>query len=204
MECLPLVMEPESGFYSDPVVVLDFQSLYPSMMVAYNLFFCTCLGNVVASKTNTLGVSPFSRNQHVLQDLKDQILLTPNGVMSVPSKVQRGILPRLLEDILSTRIMVKQAMEKLSPSQQVLQRIFNARKLAMKLTSNVTYGYTAVGFTGRMPCAELADNIVQHRRCTLEKAISLTVFLFKFLSQSMLAEEQASFFNVGGDSILPT
>ncbi|KAI5411702.1 DNA polymerase zeta [Lathyrus oleraceus] len=108
--------------------------------------------------------------------LKDQILLTPNGVMSVPSKVQRGILPRLLEEILSTRIMVKQAMEKLSPSEQVLQRIFNARQLALKLTSNVTYGYTAAGFTGRMPCAELADSIVQHRRCTLEKAISLTVF----------------------------
>ncbi|XP_047148748.1 DNA polymerase zeta catalytic subunit-like isoform X1 [Vigna umbellata] len=87
MECLPLVMEPESGFYSDPVVVLDFQSLYPSMIIAYNLCFCTCLGKVVGSKANTLGVSPFSPEQHVLQELKDQILLTPNGVMFVPSKV---------------------------------------------------------------------------------------------------------------------
>ena len=34
MECLPLVMEPESRFYSDPVAVLDFQSLYPSMVRA--------------------------------------------------------------------------------------------------------------------------------------------------------------------------
>ena len=25
MECIPLVMEPHSSFYSDPVVVLDFQ-----------------------------------------------------------------------------------------------------------------------------------------------------------------------------------
>jgi DNA polymerase zeta len=25
MECIPLVMEPQSSFYSDPVVVLDFQ-----------------------------------------------------------------------------------------------------------------------------------------------------------------------------------
>nr|XP_012569554.1 DNA polymerase zeta catalytic subunit [Cicer arietinum] len=172
MECLPLVMEPESGFYSDPVVVLDFQSLYPSMIIGYNLCFCTCLGKVAASKTNTLGVSPFSPEQNVLQDLKDQILLTPNGVMFVPSKVQRGVLPRLLEEILSTRIMVKQAMKKLSPSEQVLQRIFNARQLALKLISNVTYGYTAAGFSGRMPCAELADSIVQCGRSTLEKAIS--------------------------------
>lgn len=51
-------------------------------------------------------------------------------------------------------------------------QIFNARQLALKLISNVTYGYTAAGFSGRMPCAELADSIVQCGRCTLEKAIS--------------------------------
>lgn len=44
MECIPLVMEPESKMYSDPVIVLDFQSLYPSQIIAYNLCFCTCLG----------------------------------------------------------------------------------------------------------------------------------------------------------------
>ncbi|KAJ9131444.1 hypothetical protein P3X46_035102 [Hevea brasiliensis] len=173
MECLPLVMEPESGFYGDPVIVLDFQSLYPSMIIAYNLCFCTCLGNVTRSKEITLGVSSFSPDPHVLRDLKDKILLTPNGVMYVPPKVRKGILPRLLEEILSTRIMVKQAMKKLAPTQQVLHRIFNARQLALKLIANVTYGYTAAGFSGRMPCAELADSIVQCGRSTLEKAISL-------------------------------
>lgn len=44
MECLPLVMEPESTMYSDPVIVLDYQSLYPSQIIAYNLCYCTCLG----------------------------------------------------------------------------------------------------------------------------------------------------------------
>ena len=34
MEAMPLVMEPESRFYADPVVVLDFQSLYPSQVPA--------------------------------------------------------------------------------------------------------------------------------------------------------------------------
>ncbi|KAE8658019.1 DNA polymerase zeta catalytic subunit [Hibiscus syriacus] len=172
MECLPLVMEPESGFYADPVVVLDFQSLYPSMIIAYNLCFCTCLGKIANSEVNTLGVNSYAPDPNVLRDLKDQLLLTPNGVMYVPSKVRKGVLPRLLEEILSTRIMVKQAMKNLTPTQQVLQRIFNARQLALKLIANVTYGYTAAGFSGRMPCAELADSIVQCGRSTLEKAIS--------------------------------
>lgn len=39
LECLPLVMEPEAKFYTSPVLVLDFQSLYPSIIIAYNYWF---------------------------------------------------------------------------------------------------------------------------------------------------------------------
>lgn len=38
-------------------------------------------------------------------------------------QVRKGVLPRLLEEILSTRIMVKQAIKKLAPSQQILHRV---------------------------------------------------------------------------------
>ena len=39
------------------------------------------------------------------------------------------------------------------------------------MIANVSYGYTAAGFSGRMPMAELADAIVQTGRATLERAI---------------------------------
>lgn len=38
-------------------------------------------------------------------------------------QIRKGVLPRLLDEILSTRIMVKQAMKKLSPSEKVLHRV---------------------------------------------------------------------------------
>ncbi|KAG1768268.1 hypothetical protein EV702DRAFT_739195 [Suillus placidus] len=40
-ECMPLIMEPLSAFYNGPLVVLDFQSLYPSIMIAYNYCYST-------------------------------------------------------------------------------------------------------------------------------------------------------------------
>ena len=41
------------------------------------------------------------------------------------------------------------------------------------MIANVSYGYTAAGFSGRMPMAELADAIVQSGRQTLINAIDL-------------------------------
>jgi DNA polymerase zeta len=80
-------MEPESAFYSDPVLVLDFQSLYPSMIIAYNLCYSTCLGKVFPSKSSVLGVSSYSADPHTIADLKNQLLLTPNGVLFVQPEV---------------------------------------------------------------------------------------------------------------------
>ena len=44
LEALPCILEPESRFYTSPVAVLDFRSLYPSVIIAYNFCYSTCLG----------------------------------------------------------------------------------------------------------------------------------------------------------------
>ena len=43
-EAIPLVMEPTSRFHASPVAVLDFQSLYPSIMIAYNYWYALRVG----------------------------------------------------------------------------------------------------------------------------------------------------------------
>uniref|UniRef100_A0A7N2L801 DNA-directed DNA polymerase n=1 Tax=Quercus lobata TaxID=97700 RepID=A0A7N2L801_QUELO len=65
----------------------------------------------------------------------------------------------------------KDCESKFQECQDILNSI--AGQLTLKLIANVTYGYTAAGFSGRMPCAELADSIVQCGRSTLEKFVLL-------------------------------
>ena len=73
-ECMPLILEPESGFYSSPVLVFDFQSLYPSVMIAYNLCYSTCLGRLQEFMgTNRLGTSSLAIPKGALALLKDEI-----------------------------------------------------------------------------------------------------------------------------------
>ncbi|TVY19539.1 DNA polymerase zeta catalytic subunit [Lachnellula arida] len=173
LECLPLVMEPQSAFYNSPVLVLDFQSLYPSVMIAYNYCYSTFLGRVVNWRgTNKMGFTEFKRQQRLLELLKDHINIAPNGMMYTKPEIRKSLLAKMLGEILETRVMVKSGM-KVDKDDKALQRLLNNRQLAIKLIANVTYGYTSASFSGRMPCSEIADSIVQTGRETLEKAIAL-------------------------------
>lgn len=173
LECLPLVMEPQSDFYTSPVVVLDFQSLYPSVMIAYNYCYSTFLGRARQWRgRNKMGFMDYERQPRLLELLKDKINIAPNGMVYAKPEVRTSLLARMLTEILETRVMVKTGM-KLDKDDRILQRLLNNRQLALKLIANVTYGYTSASFSGRMPCSEIADSIVQTGRETLEKAIAL-------------------------------
>jgi DNA polymerase elongation subunit (family B) len=187
MEVIPLVMEPRSQFYADPVVILDFQSLYPSMMLAYNLCFSTIMGKVRpgavkssaemgasaglsssqsaadSDTTERLGAISYAettaaRNAtlHTDQDTaaaqaelpsaeNRHAYIAPNGSVFCSKAVRLGILPQMVQEMLNTRVMVKRAMKRHKSGtavggtgRDVLQRVMDARQLAIKLLSNVT------------------------------------------------------------------
>lgn len=170
LECLPLVMEPQSAFYNSPLLVLDFQSLYPSVMIAYNYCYSTFLGRIANWRgANKMGFTEYKRQQGLLALLKDYINIAPNGMMYVKTEIRKSLLAKMLTEILETRVMVKGGMKK-DKDDKVLQQLLNNRQLALKLLANVTYGYTSASFSGRMPCSEIADSIVQTGRETLERA----------------------------------
>ena len=79
----------------------------------------------------------------------------PCGVAFVKQEVRQGILPRMLSEILETRLMVKKAIKDHSKEDRAMQRALDSRQLGLKLIANVTYGYTAANFSGRMPCIEV-------------------------------------------------
>ena len=198
LECLPLVMEPQSAFYTSPMLVLDFQSLYPSVMIAYNYCYSTFLGRVVSWRgQNKMGFTDYQREQGLLELFKDQINIAPNGIIYAKPRIRKSLLAKMLGEILETRVMVKSGM-KADKTDKPLQRLLNNRQLALKLIANVTYGYTSASFSGRMPCSEIADSIVQTSRETLEKSIALIHSMEKWEAEVVYGDTDSLFVYLKG------
>ncbi|KAI5243428.1 putative DNA polymerase zeta catalytic subunit [Aureobasidium subglaciale] len=200
LECLPLVMEPQSAFYNSPLLVLDFQSLYPSVMIAYNYCYSTCLGRITPWRgQNKMGFADFKRDPGLLDLVKDKLNISPNGMMYVKPEMRKSLLAKMLGEILETRVMVKSGM-KVDKDDKTLQQLLNNRQLALKLIANVTYGYTSASFSGRMPCSEIADSIVQTGRETLEKAIALIHSVGKWGAEVVYGDTDSLFVYLKGRS----
>lgn len=177
IECIPLILEPESNFYKSPMIVLDFQSLYPSIMIAFNYCFSTLVGKLNGFK-NTKNNIGYLKHLHLdpgIVDLlhrNDGLNISPNGYVFVKSNFKKSILAKMLEEILDTRINIK-LMMKFFKDDKNLIKLYNSRQLALKLIANVTYGYTSATFSGRMPNSDIADAIVSTGREILSQSIEL-------------------------------
>ncbi|KAK4174986.1 putative DNA polymerase zeta catalytic subunit [Triangularia setosa] len=198
LECLPLVMEPQSNFYTSPVLVLDFQSLYPSVMIAYNYCYSTFLGRIVNWRgTNKMGFTEYKRREGLLKLLEPHINIAPNGVMYTKPTIRKSLLAKMLTEILETRVMVKSGMKQ-DKDDKTLQQLLNNRQLALKLLANVTYGYTSASFSGRMPCSEIADSIVQTGRETLERAIAYIHSVDRWKADVVYGDTDSLFIHLPG------
>jgi DNA polymerase zeta len=198
LECIPLVMEPRSAFYNSPLLVLDFQSLYPSVMIAYNYCYSTFLGRIVNWRgANKMGFAEYKRQERLLELLKDHINIAPNGMMYCKPEIRKSLLAKMLTEILETRVMVKSGMKQ-DKDDKTLQQLLNNRQLALKLLANVTYGYTSASFSGRMPCSEIADSIVQTARETLERSVALIHSVHKWKAEVVYGDTDSLFIYLPG------
>ncbi|EFO26754.2 hypothetical protein LOAG_01730 [Loa loa] len=106
-----LVLDPKIGLYDTFVLLLDFNSLYPSIIQEYNICFTT----VDMSK-------------------KDK-----NEMPELPSDVNEGILPREIRSLVERRRDVKRMMKSEKLTQQQRQQ-YDIRQMGLKLTANSMYG----------------------------------------------------------------
>uniref|UniRef100_A0A0A9XF66 DNA-directed DNA polymerase n=1 Tax=Lygus hesperus TaxID=30085 RepID=A0A0A9XF66_LYGHE len=191
IQSIPLILQPRCDFYTDPVLVLDFRSLYPSIVIAYNLCYSTCAGVVQKNACGRLGVTTrYTQNESLLHAyLADDcvsstdgstnnaspLLMAPNGAMFVPPSVRSGVLPQMLRAILDTRFELQAALKHIAiPAHDTLfEQRLEKQQQALKMLANVTYGYTGASHTGRMPCVDVAEAIVSLGRQTLQRAIAL-------------------------------
>eukprot|EP00731_Ephydatia_muelleri_P030456 Em0021g979a len=111
-----LVLEPKRGFYDRFVVLLDFNSLYPSIIQEFNICFTTI---------DHAGCSPD------LEDLSSIQLPDP----SEPP----GVLPSEIRVLVERRRSVKQLMKGVQPTSEAYMQ-YDIRQKALKLTANSMYG----------------------------------------------------------------
>lgn len=146
------VIEPVRGYYDVPVATLDFASLYPSIIQAHNLCYTTLLNKTSIEK---------------LQLKKDEdYIVTPNGDLFCTSKVRKGLLTQILEELLGAR---KRAKRELAVETDPFKKaVLNGRQLALKISANSVYGLTGAT-NGKLPCLAIASSTTSYGRQMIEK-----------------------------------
>jgi DNA polymerase I len=131
-----VVLKPLPGMHGD-IAVLDFKSMYPSLMIAYN----------ISPDTYVPPKEPAPKS----------------GVYEAPEvghhfrKEPAGFYKEVLSYLISVRDEIRSRMKALPP-ESVEYRVFDARQKAVKVITNASYGYA--GWTGARwyvkPVAEAA------------------------------------------------
>ncbi|GAW80063.1 DNA polymerase zeta catalytic subunit [Plasmodium gonderi] len=106
-----------------------------------------------------LGVKKKPQNvMKMIKNLKrDDVLITSNNTVYVNKKKRKGICTLFLEDMLKTRIMLKRCI-KIYDERRGMRLVEKMGKLKMIL--NVATGYIGANFSGRMPCVDISESII--------------------------------------------
>ncbi|KAH6921634.1 hypothetical protein HPB50_003652 [Hyalomma asiaticum] len=159
------VLEPLVGYYNDPVCTLDFASLYPTIIIAMNLCYCTLRLHPQQQSGSVEGDKDEDEGRYEYRQGKP----SPEGDEFEPESVRKGVLPTILVDLLNARKEVKQEMAKCEDPFQ--KDILNERQLAIKKCANSVYGFTGARKYPVMPCVEIARSVTAYGRTLMDKTI---------------------------------
>ncbi len=137
------VIEPEKGLHSS-VLVLDFKSMYPSLIRTYNICPTTL----------------------ILGDDVEGMIKSPSGARFVPESVRKGIISRILEQLMKERQDVKRGVK--VGVEQEHEREMKAKEFALKIMSNAFYGH--FGYPrAKIYSLDIANSITASGRETIKR-----------------------------------
>ena len=162
-----LVLEPKKGLYDKFTLLLDFNSLYPSIIQEYNLCYTTvqrdlqdAAGNIV--RADPSGESESSGNQ------SEEI-----NIPNLPDRAQfsePGVLPTLIKYLVDKRSVLKVALKK--EQDPVKKKMIDVRQKALKITANSMYG--CLGFSNsRFYAAPIAALVTSTGREILQRTVDM-------------------------------
>ncbi|KAK3241012.1 DNA polymerase delta catalytic subunit, variant 2 [Cymbomonas tetramitiformis] len=147
------VLDAKAGYYDKPIATLDFASLYPSIMMAHNLCYSTLVPPAMAK---ALDPAHYTKS--------------PTGDVFMKAEKVKGILPEILEELLSARKRAKADMKK--TDDPMLKAVLDGRQLALKVSANSVYGFTGAT-VGKLPCLEISASTTSFGRTMIEQTRNL-------------------------------
>lgn len=143
------VIEPSTGYYTTPIPTLDFNSLYPSIMIAHNLCYSTLMAKG----------DPSVKHEE-----------SPNHCFFASHDEFPGVLPEILKELLAARKATKKLMEEAKDPMQ--KKVFDKRQLALKISANSVYGFTGAT-VGKLPCLQISESVTAYGRTMIDMTKSL-------------------------------
>uniref|UniRef100_A0A8C2PYL4 DNA polymerase n=1 Tax=Cyprinus carpio TaxID=7962 RepID=A0A8C2PYL4_CYPCA len=122
-----LVLDPKVGFYDKFILLLDFNSLYPSIIQEFNICFTTVERGATNARKKT------EEDDDEIPELPDQSL-------------EMGILPKEIRKLVERRRQVKLLMKQADLNPDVYLQ-YDIRQKALKLTANSMYGCLGFSFS---------------------------------------------------------
>ena len=179
-----LVLQPQPGLYDKIILVMDFNSLYPSIIQEYNISFETVIRpstqsfyfeknkkneknkNNKNNKNNNIDESIKNNNYDNNNENDDEEIDIDNKI----KKMQKSILPLILEKLVSDRNIIKKLQKK--EKDPFKNSLLEIKQKALKVSANSLYGF--LGYkNSRFYCKEIASLVTSTGRKILKNAASI-------------------------------
>lgn len=144
------VLEAQKGAYYTPITALDFEALYPSIMMAHNL----CYSSYVMNEKDYGNVPGIEYETFEIGDR------TYKFAQGVPS-----LLPAILLELKQFR---KKAKKDMATATGYMKEVYNGKQLAYKISMNSVYGFTGAG-KGILPCVPIASTTTCRGRAMIDE-----------------------------------